>query len=95
MLSESTPLRSEMVKIMDAEETPVSFVWSLEFKVKDSFKEEFKLTEEDKIYLDKDELDEKIFKPLKVVNIDFNNDYEKSVMREIWARVVIPFGMWA
>lgn len=95
MLSESSPLRDEMVKIMEAEETPVSFVWSLEFKVKDEFKEEFKLSEEDKFYLDDEELDEKIFKPMKVLNLDFNNDYEKSVMREIWARVVIPFGMWA
>lgn len=95
MLTSSSPLRSEMEQIMDSEETPVSFNWTLEFKVKDTFKGDFKLTEEELRHLDKDEQEEKIFKPLKVTNIDFKNDYETSIMREIWARVVIPFGMWA
>lgn len=95
MLNDSSPLRSEMAKIMESKEIPTSFTWSLEFKVKDTYEEEFILTDRDKEYLSKVELEEKIFTPLKILNIDFNNDYEKSIMREIWARVMIPYGMWA
>lgn len=95
MIDKTAPLYSEVEKILSEENTAVSFNWTLEFKVKDTYTEEFRLTDRDKEYLSKDELEEKIFKPMKITNIDFKNDYEKSIMRESWARVVIPFGMWA
>ena len=95
MLENSSPLRDEMNKIMDSEEIPVSYSWSLEFKIKDTFKGEFDLKEKDLFYLDDEEKNEKIFKPMKVTNIDFKDDFEKGIMREIWATVIVQMGMWA
>lgn len=95
MIENSSPLREEMAQIMDAPDVPVSFEWSLEFKVKETYEGEFKYTEEERRFLDDLELNEKIFVPMQIPNIDFVDDYEKSIMRENWASVVIPFGMWA
>jgi hypothetical protein len=95
MIESSSPLREEMVKIMDAPEVPVSFSWTAEFKVKDTFEGEFDYREEDLRFLDDAELQEKIFKPMQITNIDFSDDFEKTIMREVWLTCVIPFGMWA
>lgn len=95
MIENSSPLREEMTKIMDSPDVPVSFSWTVEFKVKDTFEGEFKYREEDKRFLDDLELDEKIFKPMQITNIDFVDDFEKSIMREVWVSCMIPFGMWA
>lgn len=95
MIENSSPLREEMSKIMDSVDVPVSYNWELEFKVKDSFEGEFNLREEDKRFLDDLEINEQIFRPMQITNIDFSDDYEKTIMREVWAKLVISFGMWA
>lgn len=95
MIENSSPLRIEMGKIMDSPDVPVSFSWTVEFKVKDTFEGEFNYRDEDKRFLDDLELQERIFKPMIINNIDFVDDFEKSIMREVWIMCVIPFGMWA
>ena len=40
------------------------------------------------------ELNEKIFTPMQVTNIDYVNDYEVSVMQELWTRVILAAGTW-
>ena len=90
----SSLILAEAGKITSSQAQTVAYDWSLEFKVKDSYTGEFKMTDNDYTLVPKEEKDEKIFTPFKVLNIDFIDDYEKHTFQEIKARVVIPLGMW-
>ncbi len=95
MIDTASPLRAEMAKIMDSEDKVVSYNWTVEFKIKDTFKGVIFLSDADQALVDPRELNDGIFTPLKITNIDFRDDFEKTFMREIWVRVIIPFGMWS
>lgn len=94
MLDIGSPLMDEVGLIQEAEDQPVSYTWDLTLKVKDDYEGEFYLTERDKRFLPDEEINEKIFRPLKILNIDFIDDYETSALSEIWATIIVPMGMW-
>ena len=93
-MQESSPIRKEIDKILNEKDKDVTYRYNLEIRVKEEFEGEFILTDRDKKYMSEKELNEKIFTPMQVTNIDFVNDYEQSVMQEIWARVILPSGTW-
>ena len=94
-MDETSPLRQEIDKILAEKDQSVTYRYDIKIKVKDEFKGEFILTDRDKKYMDDEELNEKTFTPLQITNLDFINDYELSVMQELWVRVIIPAGTWA
>ena len=93
-MDETSPLRQEIDKILAEKDQSVTYRYNIKIKVKDEFKGEFILTDRDKKYMDDEELNEKTFTPLQITNLDFINDYELSVMQELWVRVIIPAGTW-
>jgi hypothetical protein len=94
MINTDSPISQEMARIMGDNNQQSNYEWTIEFKVKDTFEGEFDIREEDLRFIPDEEINNKIFIPLKITNIDFKDDYEHAIMREIWGEAIIQFGMW-
>lgn len=89
-----SPLAIEINKVVADGEKDVFASWEVEFKIKDTFNGEFPLTERDKKIQPKEEKEDKIYKPLKLFNIDFERDYEKAYGEYIKIQTLISYGQW-
>lgn len=94
MADNNTAFYQQILDITSADDTQVSYQWSIQFKIKDTFTGDLALTDDDKSFIDPQETSDKLYTPMQVTNLDFNDNYEKGIMREIWTRAVFPFGMW-
>ena len=91
---ETSPLINEISKVIEDGPKDVFYRWTAEFKIKDTFKGELPLTEKDKESSLKEELEDKIYKPLKLLSFDLERDYEKNYGDYVKLRVFISYGTW-
>lgn len=91
---ENSPLMNEVEKVINDGPKDVFFRWTVEFKIKDTFEGELPLTDKDKETSSEEELNDKIYKPLKLLSIDVERDYEKGYGDYIKLRAFVPYGTW-
>lgn len=91
---EYSPLMNEVDKVIEDGAKKVFYRWEAEFKIKDSFEGELPLSEKDKKTSLEEELEEKIYKPLKLLSYDIERDYEKNYGDYIKLRAFVPYGTW-
>ena len=90
---ETSPLAKEIDKIVKDGEKKVHFRWDAEFRIREPNDVKISDAEYDVKFTPKEE-DEKLYKPLKVLNIDFVRDYEEGIADEITLQCTIPMGLW-
>jgi hypothetical protein len=91
---ENSPLMNEIDKVIEDGEKRVFYYYYAEFKIKDTFPGEIKYSKRDEETALEEELNDLIFKPLKLLNYDTERDYEKAYGDYVKLRVVIPYGLW-
>lgn len=91
---DNSPLINEINQVIEDGPKNVFFRWEAEFKIKDTFTGELPLTEKDQKTATQEELEEKIYKPLKVLSLDTERDYEKNYGDYLKLRVFVPYGTW-
>lgn len=91
---DDSPLMNEVDKVIEDGPRDVYYRWEAEFKIKDTFEGELPLTEKDKKLALEEELNEKIYKPLKFLSFDTERDYEKNYGDYLKLRAFVPYGTW-
>lgn len=90
---DNSPFKKEIDKILKSKDKTVAFNWEVEFKPR----------EPNDVVLSKDPYDvnyvedyekKKIYKPMKIINIDFSEDYENNASSDITLICTIPLGLW-
>lgn len=90
----TSPMQDEIDKIIKEGPQPVHHAWTVEFTIRKDCPIELSDDPDDVEYVPKKE-EEKVYVPLKILNIDFVHDFEQSYGDEINLRCQIPFGLWA
>ena len=90
---DSSPLTAEIDKIISDTSQKVNNSWEVEFRIREPNPIVLSTNTDDVNFTEEREK-EKIYKPLKLLNIDFVRDYELSSAQEITLRCAIPLGMW-
>lgn len=90
---DASPLASEIDKIISDDNQQVNNSWDVEFRIREPNPIVLSTAENDVNFTDEKEK-EKVYKPLKLLNIDFVRDYELNSAEEITLRCAIPLGMW-
>ena len=90
---DSSPLTAEIDKIISDTSQKVNNSWEVEFRIREPNPIVLSTNPDDVNFTEEREK-EKIYKPLKLLNIDFVRDYELSSAQEITLRCAIPLGMW-
>ena len=90
---DASPLASEIDKIISDDNQQVNNSWDVEFRIREPNPIVLSTAENDVNFTDEKEK-EKVYKPLKLLNIDFVRDYELNSAEEITLRCAIPLGLW-
>ena len=89
---DTSPIQDEIDKILSAEMERPFYSWNVYFRIRQP--NPVVTDPSDKsIYVDEQEKDN-IYKPLKVMNIDFRRDYEQNVADEGSINVTFGLGLW-
>lgn len=90
---DNSPLKKDIDKIINSKDKIVTFQWEVEFKPREPNDVVLSKDAFDTNYTEKHE-QKKIYKPMKITNIDFNEDYENNASSEITLSCTIPLGLW-
>lgn len=88
-----SPLQKEVDKILEDGKKPIASLWKAEFRIREPNPVEISDAYDDVNYVDEDEK-EKIYRPFKVLNIDFQRDYENGIGDYGSLRALLPVGLW-
>ena len=90
---ETSPLMEEVDKIIKDGPKKVFYKWEVEFSVREPNPIKISDAEYDVLFTPEEEK-EKIYKPLKILNLDYFRDYEEGFSDENTLRCSIPLGLW-
>lgn len=91
---EESPIQEEIDKILNDGEKDVHHAWSVEFTIREDCPVKLSEDPDDINYVPEKEGD-KIYVPLKILNIDFVHDFERGMADEITLGCAIQMGLWA
>ena len=89
----SSPLYNEVEEIQKKGNTNPYHIWSVYFKIKDTYTGPL-VDEDSKVEHDPEEKD-RIFKPMKLMSLDREEDYINGFGDSVKVEVMVPMGMWA